>query len=268
MGKASASGGVNKSRRVEEAAKNYLKKADLLVSKLDHALMSFPKEDLQDVALLVELDHFKGLMEKHIDLVKRRLLQGEKIPHREKMFSIFETYTHWIKKGKLHPNVELGRKLCITTDPFNLIVDHQLMGDQQDRAIVQQLANRLLEKFLIALWSFDKGFWTKENKAFLQARIPKVIMPKLGRRNKSEELEEKSHWFKRLKNKHSAIESNINELEHRGLDRSPDRGWLHYKRYISLGICAYNLKKIGRELLTQEREEQKQTAKKHLQRAA
>ena len=78
-------------------------------------------------------------------------------------------------------------------------------------------------------------------------------MPKLGKRNKAEEEEEKSRPFKRLKNKHSAIESNINELEHRGLDRCPDRGIQNYKRYISLGVCAYNLKKIGRKILTQQR---------------
>ncbi len=69
-------------------------------------------------------------------------------------------------------------------------------------------------------------------------------------------MEENSHSFKRLKNKHSAIESNINELENRGLDRCPDRGIHHYERYIGLGICAYNLKKIGRQILKQQREAQ------------
>jgi hypothetical protein len=57
-------------------------------------------------------------------------------------------------------------------------------------------------------------------------------MPKIGKRNKTEEAEEHSITFKRLKNKHRAIDSNINELEHRGLDRCPDRGYLHFKRHI------------------------------------
>ena len=83
-------------------------------------------------------------------------------------------------------------------------------------------------------------------------------MPKLGKRNKKEKLEEKSPSFKKYKNQHSTIESNINELEHRGLDRCPDRGMHHYTRYISLGICAYNLKKIGRHILEQERNKTKE----------
>ncbi|MDP2888867.1 MAG: hypothetical protein Q8P34_07855 [Bacteroidota bacterium] len=65
----------------------------------------------------------------------------------------------------------------------------------------------------------------KENKQILQLEVPQVVIPKLGKRNRNEEMEECGRLFKKLKNKHSAIESNINELEHRGLDRCPDRGY-------------------------------------------
>ena len=253
LGKASSSGGKNKQARVEQSSKKYLKKAEALLKKLHSELSSFPKNDWFDIGLIITLEEFMQLMEKHIDLVNRRVLQGEKIPHQEKMFSIFETYTEWINKGKSNPNVELGKKLAITTDQFDLIVDYQLMHEEQDRDIVIELADRLLQKYNIASWSFDKGFWRKESKELLSLEIPKVIMPKLGKRNKAEEEEEKSRSFKRLKNKHSAIESNINELEHRGLDRCPDRGIHNYKRYISLGVCAYNLKKIGRQILKHQR---------------
>lgn len=254
LGKASSSGGQGKQERMKKAARKYLKKAKALINKIVNELPQFPHEDLVDTSLIITLEYFMQLLAKHIDLVHRRILQGETIPHEEKMFSIFETYTEWIKKGKSRPNVELGKKLCITTDQFDLIVDYQLMHEEQDRDIVIELADRLIRKYNITSWSFDKGFWKKENKELLQLEIPKVIMPKLGKRNKAEDAEEKSHSFKHLKNKHSAIESNINELENRGLDKCPDRGIHHYKRYISLGVCAYNLKKIGRQILKLERE--------------
>jgi hypothetical protein len=63
-----------------------------------------------------------------------------------------------------------------------------------------------------------------------------------------EKEEEHTPQFKKLRNKHSAVESNINELEHRGLDRCPDKGYPHFKQYIGLGISAYNLHKIGARL--------------------
>ncbi len=253
LGKASSCGGKNKQDRVATATKRYLVKANMLLAKLNSELPLFPQNDMEDISFIIVLEYFIALMEKHIDLVDRRLLKNEKIPHAEKLFSIFETYTEWVNKGKMNPNVELGKKLSITTDQYNLIIDYQLMHGEQDRDIVIGLADRLLSKYKISSWSFDKGYWRKENKDLLQLEVPKVVMPKLGRRNKAEEAEETSRSFKRLKNKHSAIESNINELEHRGLDRCPDRGPLHYERYISLGVCAYNLKKIGREILKQEK---------------
>jgi hypothetical protein len=254
LGKVSSSGGQKKDEKVAAAAEKYLLKARLLVKKLKAEMPALPINDERDLCLIIALEHFLALMEKHIDLIDRRILKGETIPHEEKMFSIFETYTEWIKKGKMRPSIELGKKLCITTDQFGMIVDHQLMDHEQDRDIVIEVADRLLSKYNIVSWSFDKGFWRKENKELLQLEVPKVVIPKLGKRNKNEEQEEHSPSFKKLKNKHSAIESNINELEHRGLDRCPDRGLPHFTRYIGLAVCAYNLKKIGRQILKRERE--------------
>ena len=255
LGKASASGGKNKQDRMIYAAKKYLTKATALLEKLNGSLSSFPLKDMQDLSLIITLEHFKKLMGMHIDLVQRRILKGEMIPHDEKLFSVFETYTEWVKKGKSRPNVELGKKLLITTDQYNLIVDHQILNNQQDREVVIELADRILPKYNVVSWSFDKGFWAKENKELLQLEVPNVILPKLGKLTQSDKEEENSRTFKKLKNKHSAIESNINELENRGLDRCPDRGVQHYTRYISLGVSAYNLKKIGRQILKAKGEE-------------
>ena len=254
LGQASRSGGKNKKENVVAAAEKYLGKARLLLKKLEQEKLKFPINDLGDLALTLTLEHFMELLERHINLVDRRILKGETIPHEEKMFSVFETYTEWITKGKMNPSVELGKKLNITTDQWGLIVDYQIMEHQQDRDIVIKLADRILPKYKVASWSFDKGYWKKESKEILQLDVPTVVMPKLGKRNKTEESEEHSTTFKHLKNKHSAIESNINELEHRGLDICPDRGYLHFKRYIGLGVCAYNLKKIGKQILKLERE--------------
>lgn len=253
LGKASGSGGKNKKDRVQKATKRYLTKAEALLKKLNQTLPTLPQNDTSDILLILNLEGFVVLMEKHINLVDRRILKGEKIPHEEKMFSIFETYTEWINKGKQNPSVELGKKLTITTDQFNLIVDYQIMNHEQDRDILISIADRILPQYNVASWSFDKGYWKKENKELLQLEVPQVIMPKLGRLTETEKEEENSRSFRKLKNKHSAIESNINELENRGLDRCPDKGIKNYIKYIGLAICAYNLKKIGKEILKQKR---------------
>lgn len=257
FGKVNSSGGKNKEHRVKHAVIVYLTKARTLFNKLESEVPKLPMNDTKDLSMHLVLEEFMTLMKKHMDLLERRVLNGEQIPHHEKLFSVFEQHTEWVNKGKLSPNVELGKKLGITTDQYHLILDYQVMDQEQDRDIVIELADRLLKKWTIDSWSFDKGYWNKDNKAILSLEIAHVIMPKLGKRNQQETEQEHTTGFKRLKNKHSAIESNINELENRGLDKCPDRGYHHYKTYIGLGVCAYNLKKIGMVILEAKRSEQK-----------
>jgi hypothetical protein len=79
------------------------------------------------------------MLDKHIDLVTRRLLCGEKIPHEEKLFSIFEAHTEWLRKGKKNPDIELGHRLLITTDEHDLIVDYKVMINECDSDQVEEL---------------------------------------------------------------------------------------------------------------------------------
>jgi hypothetical protein len=80
-----------------------------------------------------------------------------------------------------------------------------------------------------------------------------VVLPKKGKCNKVEVIEQSTKLFRKLRHKHSAVESNINELEYRGLDRCPDRGYDYFKRYVGLVVSAYNLRRIGAELIARER---------------
>lgn len=264
LGRASASGGKGKEERQKKAAQQYLDKAKALLEKLTNAIYEFPVNNNKNLAKIIELEMYKQLLDKHINLVERRLIKKETIPHQEKMFSIFEPYTEWITKGKLRPSVELGKKVNITSDQYHLVVDYQIMDHQADSESVIPLADRVMQQHKVASWSFDKGYYKKENKELLKFYIPQVVMPKKGKKNQEEKEEESQRNFIRLRNKHSAIESGINELEHRGLDRCPDRGEHHFSRYVALGVCAYNLRRIGAFLLEQDRQAalQERSAKK------
>lgn len=268
LGKASSSAGKDKEKREKYAANQYLTKATAFRNKLEASQNDFIIEDNQDLGNLISLERFIALIDKHIDLVERRIIKGEKIPHQEKLFSIFEQYTEWITKGKQRPSVELGKKLAITTDQFGLIVDYYIMDHKADSEIVVKVTDRVLNKYKVHSWSFDKGFYHKDNKWLIQTQVEKVIMPKKGKLNKLESEQEHHPIFKKLRNKHSAIESNINELENRGLDRCPDKGYHGFKRYIGIGIIAYNLHKIGKQLLKIEIARQKEAQKLKLRRAA
>jgi transposase, IS5 family len=246
------------SKKSEEKRKElvggYLKKALLFSQKIKDERDNLSLIDEMDLIKHLDLEYFLQMLDKHIDLLERRVIKGETIPHSEKIFSIFETYTEWVAKGKQYPNVELGKNVQITTDQFHLIIDGKVMEHQVDKSTVISLSDRILSCNKVSSWSFDKGFFTKENKELLSLFVDNLVMPKKGKLNKTEHEQEHQPTFKKLRNKHSAVESNINELEHKGLDRCPDKGYRNFKRYISLGICAYNLHRIGAELLRQEKE--------------
>jgi hypothetical protein len=77
---------------------------------------------------IVGLGYYSNMPTKHIDLVERRLLKGETIPHSEKVFSLFGPHTKWIGKGKAGVIAELGQKHLIVTGQHHFMVHHKVMG--------------------------------------------------------------------------------------------------------------------------------------------
>jgi len=83
----------------------------------------------------------------------------------------------------------------------------------------------------------------------LSLYVPEVGMPKRGKKNAAETERESEKKFVALRHQHSAVESEINSLEHHGLNRCLDVGLDGYRRYVGCGVMSYNLHVIGRELL-------------------
>lgn len=251
-------GGYKDARRTKQTVKAYLQCAKRIHQHTESIIpAAFSPMTL---VLLVELKHYRKYLEKFIDQIERRLVKGEEIPASEKIFSIFEPHTEWIKKGKLHPNVELGKLVLITTDQFQFIVDYDVMEYEKDAAQVAPLYKRIKTHFpqvKIASHSFDKGFFSKDNFNVLSScGTEQIIMPKKGRKNKEEQERESHPKFKKLRNKHSAVESNINMLEHHGLNRCPDKGLTGLKEYVGFSVLAYNLHILGNRLVAKEKEKQ------------
>jgi len=256
-------GGRNKQEHLKDTTENYLRLTRALSQKLKlniPDLISACQGSLVKTYLLEQLTYFEYMLDKHIDLVERRIVFGEVIPHSEKVFSLFEPYTEFIKKGKAGNKVELGLKIAICTDQFGLIVHHRIMGKEEDVNIALQVTKKMLDFGRIESISFDKGFWSKSNFAEISKIISQVIMPKKGRLNKEEYEREHNIEFIRKRNRHAGIESDINALEHHGLNRCPDKGKEHFRSYAALGIVSYNIHRLGNFLLEEDRINQKKAA--------
>lgn len=262
-GRASKSGGANKQERLIATATDYLADLYELEEKLCQTLEQLRNQPLTPMQKFTysELINWQNLLIKHIFLISDRLLEGRKIPAEEKLYSLFEQHTEWVAKGKSRPSVELGRRLLIASDQYHLIHEYKVMTGGNESAEVIPLIDKLLNELgpgKLASVSFDRGFSSVENRELLELYIPQVIMPKKGKLSVADQERQSEKTWRKLANAHSTVESNINSLEHHGLDRCPDKGEPSYDRYIGLGILSYNLHRIGNHL----QEAEKKAAKR------
>ncbi len=259
----------------KQYVKQYLLQVRILKERVEELIKNPPARlgnEKQILLIITMLQHYKDYLPKFTDQIERRLIKGEKIPSEEKVYSIFEEHTEWISKGKLNKKTELGHLVLITTDEYQFIVDYKVMEKQKDAKQVSDLCERIKKNFAgskLYSHSFDKGFWSKDNYGTLQsAAIEQPILPKRGRHNQEDKARERSSAFKKLRNEHSAVESNINMLEHHGLNRCMDKGLRGYKRCVGLSVLAYNLHILGNALKAKEQAAEAKREKQRMKQAA
>ncbi|MDP1590921.1 MAG: ISNCY family transposase, partial [Prosthecobacter sp.] len=138
-----------------------------------------------DAARWEKLEYFHALLDKHLDLVQRRLLHEETIPQNEKVFSLFEPHTEWIQKGKQRPHVELGHNFLLATDQNQLIQDYAALLKEAEVDQSIPVTDRLLGRYgagSVASISFDKGFTRAADRELLSLYVPRVVLRTRGRK--------------------------------------------------------------------------------------
>ncbi len=212
---------------------------------------------LAAVVKSLEIQAFIKHAERQIDQIERRVIRGEKIPHDEKVFSLFQPHTEWISKGKAGVPVELGLKVCILEETQGYILHHRVMQKETDNQIAIDITTETQARYPgLKGCSYDKGFHSPENQTRLAKKLDCLVLPKKGRCNKTEKDRESSDEFRASRRKHSAVESGINALEVHGLDKCLDHGITGFKRYVALAIVARNIQKLGSELIKKTRKQE------------
>ena len=238
-----------------EQAQAYLDRAGDTRRKLQHIVLA--------EVFLGELDEFMRHAKRQISQIDRRVLQGQTIPHEEKVFSLFQPHTEWISKGKAGVPVELGLRVCVAEDQHRFILNHQVMEGTTDDAIAVPIVQETKQRFgTLHSVSMDKGFHSKDNQAKLKELVEVVVLPKKGRLSAADRAIESGAEFIRLRQQHSAVESAINALEQHGLDVCPDHGIVGFKRYVALAVVARNVQRLGAVLRQQEAERIRRPYKK------
>jgi hypothetical protein len=241
--------------------RNYIAVCQGFISKAKdtiHILREFGLLSMGQELRLITIEEYIGHAERQIDQIHRRVVFDENIPHEEKVFSIFEPHTEWINKGKAGVPQELGLKVCVLKDQYGFLLHHCVMQQQTDDKVAVDMVQEAKDRFdnLVGC-SFDKGFYSPENKSQLGEILDYVVLPKKGRLSVKDKEIEQSDEFVESRRKHSAVESSINALENHGLDRCLDHGLHGFERYVALSVLARNIQILGHMLQQKELKKQK-----------
>jgi len=222
-----------------------------------------PMDDIIIGELRRKIDHYCQLGARVIGQSRRRVLEGEQVATEEKIYSIFETHTDLIKRGKIQKPIEFGHKIFLAESAHGLITQYRVLeGNPPDHVHVQPSLQRHQETFgwAPAWYSSDRGFFSDENiKAHPQVKL--VCIPQRGgKRTSQRQAFERSPEFKKGQRFRAGIEGRISVLfRGRGMKRCLAEGRDRFEVLIGAAVLTNNLMNIA-HLLNQKQ--------KRLRRAA
>jgi transposase, IS5 family len=222
-----------------------------------------PMDDIIIGELRRKIDHYCQLGARVIDQSRRRVLEGEQVATEEKIYSIFETHTDLIKRGKIQKPIEFGHKIFLAESAHGLITQYRVLeGNPPDHVHVKPSLERHQETFgwAPAWYSSDRGFFSDENiKACPQVKL--VCIPQRGgKRTSQRQAFERSPEFKKGQRFRAGIEGRISVLfRGRGMKRCLAEGRDRFEVLIGAAVLTNNLMNIA-HLLNQKQ--------KRLRRAA
>ncbi len=120
------------------------------------------------------------------------------------------------------------------------------MWQGSDVDYAQPMIRETQARFPELRWcSFDRGFHSPENRLVLDELLDHNLLPRKGYLSKAGRAREQDPVFVAMRRQHPAIESAINNLEHRGLDRVRAFGADGFARVVALSIVAFNIHCVG-----------------------
>ncbi|MEO5334502.1 MAG: hypothetical protein H7839_21000 [Magnetococcus sp. YQC-5] len=127
----------------------YIDLANDRINKVKNILNLLCGENIARINKINEIQKFITHAERQINLIDRRVIKGEIIPHTDKVFSIFKKHTEWLNKGKAGVPVELGLKVCVVDDQYGFLLNYKVIQNQTDEKYAVDLIQETKKCFQI-----------------------------------------------------------------------------------------------------------------------
>jgi len=203
--------------------------------------LAFAREhrDTELRALAAELKGYLPAMERVVEVARRVHLDGERVPARERVFSLFEPHTELIERGKRDRPVEFGHMVWLAQSREKFITDYEVMEEREpDSELAEPVVerHRALYGVVPEVLAADKGFSPRaEKRAELEALVDTLAIPRRVADFADRLL---VHWqcFR------AGIEGTISALKRAfRLFRCLFRGFKNFASGVGLSIFGHNL---------------------------
>jgi len=181
----------------------------------------------------------------------RRVINGEAVPAKEKLVSVFEPHTQIVPRHKAGKEVEFGRKVRLDEVEGGIVSGYRVLdqgGGQDYPYLADSLAtHRRLFGRAPDLLAADRGFSSPGNERLArEAGVRRVCLPHAGRARPERRQAERERWFRRGYRYRAGIEGRVHVLRRDfGLRRCRYRGEDGMGRWVGWGVLAHNLDKIA-----------------------
>jgi len=211
-------------------------------SVLDQATMEF---------LLQQMLHYRALGEQVLDQARRRIIDKEQVPNKEKIFSIFEPHTELLKRGKAANPIEFGHMIQIGQVDGKFITEYEVF---ETKPVEYKLIQPALEHHKTLFGDYpetiaaDKGYYENMKQIEdLGKKIEVVGIAKKGKRTEEQTRRETDRAFRHAQRFRAGVEGTISFLKRvLGLFRCYNKGWEHYVATVGATILAHNLLLLAR----------------------
>jgi IS5 family transposase len=202
-----------------------------------------------------QLDEMIPRVRQVIRQTRERVLHGN-TRSEGKIFSIFETHTEVIRKGKTDKPNEFGKPIKIQ-EAEKQIITHYEVYDQRpaDSALP---APSVAQHILLFdrppdLVTADPGFFSAANEAKAEEMgVRRVSIPSHATKSPARKQRQKKRWFRKAQKWRTGCEGRISVLKRRhGLQRSRYKGPDGMKRWVGFGVIADNIIHIGSHMAAQ-----------------
>jgi IS5 family transposase len=227
--------------RVSEATLAYLQQAFIGFEVHPVGGQSFERWRAQVV-------HYTPLIQRVIEQTHRRVFNGESVPAKEKLFSLFEEHTDIVIKGSR--DIHYGHKLNLTSGKSGLIMDLVIEeGNPADAERFMPMLERHITFYGYAPRQVagDGGYASGENVKQAKAKGVKDVAFHKKRGLRIEQMVKSTWVYRKLRNFRAGIEAGISCLKRAyGLARCTWKGIEHFRAYVWSSVVAHNLALLTR----------------------